>query len=168
LLFLCLLNENNSEFKPYGLNYPTPFIQIESESFEYKTFKLYASQLSQSSHLSLQLPYVIFGLGSTPNFVDRLTVGVYVNDIKEVLRRDWPSIIPNSQLVINVNPRNDIQYWKLQLFLTPSKNILFTGISLGSTMICLIIVIIFLQYREKKIDEKERKLESQRFHFDGL
>ena len=27
-------------------------------------------QLSQSNHFALQLPYVIFGLGQTPNFVD--------------------------------------------------------------------------------------------------
>ena len=37
----------------------------------------------------------------------------------------------------------------MQLFITPSKNILMTGISLGSTMICLIIIIGILQYKEK-------------------
>lgn len=58
--------------------------------------------------------------------------------------------------------------WKMQLFITPSKNILKTAIALGSTMIVLIIAILILQFREKKMDEKERKLESQRFHFDGL
>jgi hypothetical protein len=52
--------------------------------------------------------------------------------------------------------------------MTPSKNIMLTGISLASTMVLLIFGIILLQFREKKIDEKERKLESQRFHFDGL
>lgn len=56
----------------------------------------------------------------------------------------------------------------MQLFITPSKNILKTAIALGSTMIVLIIAILILQFREKKMDEKERKLESQRFHFDGL
>ena len=76
----------------------------------------------------------------------------------------------------------------MQLFITPSKNILKTAISLVVTMVVLIIAIGSLQYREKvniygkffkfatklnlhlikKMDEKERKLESQRFHFDGL
>jgi hypothetical protein len=56
----------------------------------------------------------------------------------------------------------------MQLFITPSKNILKTAISLGITMVALVIVIGILQFREKKMDEKERKLESQRFHFDGL
>ncbi len=83
-----------------------------------------------------------------------------------------------------------IKSWKMQLFITPSNNILLTAIALTCTMIGLIIVIGALQYREKvnlysfifthfnlfiqrenftqKMDEKERKLESQRFHFDGL
>lgn len=56
----------------------------------------------------------------------------------------------------------------MKLFITPSKNINLIAIALGSTMICLIIMIIFLQWREKKEDEKERRMESQRFHFDGL
>ena len=37
----------------------------------------------------------------------------------------------------------------MQLFITPSKNILMTAISLGSTMIWLIVIIGILQYREK-------------------
>jgi hypothetical protein len=39
----------------------------------------------------------------------------------------------------------------MQLFITPSKNILMTAISLGSTMICLVIIIGILQFREKVI-----------------
>lgn len=73
-----------------------------------------ASQLSQSSHLSLQLPFIIFGLGSTPNFVDRLIVGIEAvsasdtsDNILPYVKDDWTSIIPNSQLVINVNPRDN-------------------------------------------------------------
>jgi len=33
-------------------------------------------QLSQSAHFALQLPYVMFGLGQTPNFVDQVGVGI--------------------------------------------------------------------------------------------
>ena len=35
-----------------------------------------ATQLTQSTNQALQVPYIQFGLGSTPNFVDSLTVGV--------------------------------------------------------------------------------------------
>ena len=34
------------------------------------------SQLSQSAYLPLQLPYTVFGLGQTPNFIDKLEVGI--------------------------------------------------------------------------------------------
>lgn len=35
-----------------------------------------ATQLTQSTNQALQIPYIQFGLGSTPNFIDVLTVGV--------------------------------------------------------------------------------------------
>lgn len=35
--------------------------------------------MSHSGQLTLQLPYVIFGLGATPNFVEKLTVAVPPN-----------------------------------------------------------------------------------------
>jgi len=36
-------------------------------------------QLSQSAYLPLQLPFCVFGLGLTPNFVDKLEVGIPTN-----------------------------------------------------------------------------------------
>jgi hypothetical protein len=35
--------------------------------------------MAQSGQLSLELPYVIIGLGSTPNFVDKVTIGIPPN-----------------------------------------------------------------------------------------
>lgn len=35
-----------------------------------------AVQMAQAGQLTLELPYVIIGLGSTPNFVEKITVGV--------------------------------------------------------------------------------------------
>jgi hypothetical protein len=40
---------------------------------------LLAVQMSQSGQLTLELPYVIIGLGSTPNFVEKITVGIPPN-----------------------------------------------------------------------------------------
>ena len=33
-----------------------------------------ATQLTQSAHFSLQMPFVLFGLGQTPNFVDTIII----------------------------------------------------------------------------------------------
>ncbi len=38
-----------------------------------------AVQMSQAGQLTLELPYVIIGLGPTPNFVEKLTIGVPPN-----------------------------------------------------------------------------------------
>ena len=35
-----------------------------------------AGQLSQSAHFALQLPFTVFGLGQTPNFIDSIGVGI--------------------------------------------------------------------------------------------
>jgi integrin alpha FG-GAP repeat containing protein 1 len=59
--------------------------------------------------MALQLPYTVFGLGSTPNFVEHLTVGISSLTINNVIvgyKKEWPQIIPNSQLVISPNPRD--------------------------------------------------------------
>ena len=69
-----------------------------------------ACQLSQSSHQALQLPYVVFGLGGQANFVDSLTAGMSSLTTGKAIRvfsQTWEKIIPNSQLVINPNPRDN-------------------------------------------------------------
>lgn len=35
-----------------------------------------ATQLSQSAYTPLQRPYAVFGLGQTPNFVDKIEAGI--------------------------------------------------------------------------------------------
>ena len=77
-----------------------------------------ACQLSKSSHMSLQLPYIIFGLGSTPNFIDELKVGILATPVGSIqaptgFSKEFHQIIPNSQLVINPYPRHlPSQYWR--------------------------------------------------------
>ena len=46
---------------------------------------LSAIQMAQSGQLTLELPYAIIGLGSTPNFVEKLTIAIPPN-IQSVLR----------------------------------------------------------------------------------
>jgi len=35
-----------------------------------------AGQMTQSAHFACQLPYVMFGLGPTPNYVEKVKVGI--------------------------------------------------------------------------------------------
>lgn len=91
-------------------------------------------QLTQSSHFALQLPYIHFGLGRLPNFLDKITVTVpstllkcnskhgtercveiclsiylhfkYFLDFKP-RQNQWTMIIPNSLLYIKPYPLNN-------------------------------------------------------------
>lgn len=59
--------------------------------------------------MALQLPYIIFGLGSTANFVEHLSVAitsVTTNNFIKGYKKEWTQIVLNSQLVISPNPRD--------------------------------------------------------------
>lgn len=88
-----------------------------------------ASQLTQTAHHALQLPYNIFGLGMSPNFLDYMTVNV-TNASSVSHGKSWPQIIPNSQLYVIPHPANSPWHWEAKLFITPSRSITLTGISL--------------------------------------
>ncbi|RZC40357.1 hypothetical protein BDFB_009903 [Asbolus verrucosus] len=148
--------------RTYGTNLPGPLISYRTTTQEGNVRHGASAQLPQSAHFSLNLPYTIFGLGRTPNFVDSLTVGLSNHS------RSWTQIIPNSQMVVIPWPANEPSRWKAQLFVTPSKLILMSVAAL--TGICGIITVIIgvLYWKERQEDKKERLSESHRFHFDAM
>ncbi|CAH2002991.1 unnamed protein product [Acanthoscelides obtectus] len=160
-----LTNQNNDMIngrvgkkrRTYGTNLPGPSISYKTTTQDGDIRHGVSAQLPQSAHFSLNLPYTIFGLGRTPNFVDQLTIGLSNQS------RIWPQIIPNSQMVVIPWPPNDPSRWKAQLFVTPSKLILMSVAAL--TTICGIITVIIgaLYWKERQEDKKERLSESHRF-----
>ncbi len=54
----------------------------------------------------LQLPFVLFGLGETPNFVESLTIGVGYSlppsnvSSRRTSYKEWSLLVPNSQVVV--------------------------------------------------------------------
>lgn len=135
-----------------GTNLPGPRISYHMLSQEGLPRDGVCTQLPQSAYYAMNLPYSIFGLDRTPNFVDVLMVGLSNRS------KTWTQLIPNSQVVVIPWPRDDPSQWKVQLFVTPSKLILksvwvFTGI-------CGLIIIIvgFLHWREKCDDETDEPI----------
>jgi integrin alpha FG-GAP repeat containing protein 1 len=120
------------------------------------------AQLPQSAHFSLGLPYTIFGLGRTPKFVDTLTVGIAGRS------KPWTQIIPNSQMVVIPSPLDKPSKWHAQLFITPSKMILMSGVALTGTCGLIIAIIGALYWKEKREDRIEKLQEAHRFHFDAM
>lgn len=69
--------------------------------------QLAAVQMPQAGQMTFELPYVIFGLGSTPNFVEKVTVGLPPNAQSNHLVRTYTQMIPNSQVVVIPSPLTD-------------------------------------------------------------
>ncbi|XP_073836516.1 T-cell immunomodulatory protein-like [Musca autumnalis] len=160
-----LINSKNSTLhtalgrkrRIYGSNLPGPRIIYFTTTQDGDLRRGSSVQLPQSSYFALQMPYTIFGLGRTPNFVDTLTVGL------GHMSRNWTQLIPNSQII--VIPVDDPQHWKAQLFITPSKHIVKSVVALGGTCFVIVFIILVLHFKEKREDKQEKLKEAHRFHF---
>ncbi|CAG9864989.1 unnamed protein product [Phyllotreta striolata] len=148
--------------RTYGTNLPGPSISYKTITQEGNIRHGLSCQLPQSAHFSLNLPYTIFGLGRTPNFVDKVTVGLSNHS------KSWTQIIPNSQMVVIPWPPNEPSRWKAQLFVTPSKLILMSVAALTTVCGLITVIIGVLHWKERQEDKKERLSESHRFHFDAM
>lgn len=158
----CPLNK-----EPYGVNQPGPVVKYNTLDNNGDPQTGTACQLTQSSHFSLQLPFSIFGLGQTPNFVDELKAGIPTQE-KKTKTKTFKSIIPNSQIVIIPYPINDPSSWSNKLFVTPSRLVLLTGAALLGTCGFIAGIVGILHWREKVEDKKEKLQEAHKFHFDAM
>ncbi|CAH2990771.1 unnamed protein product [Chilo suppressalis] len=139
----------------FGTNLPGPKIGYNTWSQEGSYRTGVCAQLPQSAYFALQLPYSIFGLDRTPNFVDTLNVGLSGHS------KSWTQIIPNSQIVVIPAPPNDASQWRAQLFVTPSKVILKSVFVLTAILIVITGLVLYLHWKERddrqdiiEIDEK--------------
>ncbi|OXU29157.1 hypothetical protein TSAR_006559 [Trichomalopsis sarcophagae] len=148
--------------RTYGTNLPGPSIAYKTTTQDGSPRSAIAAQLPQSAHFSLNLPFTTFGLGRTPNFIDSLTIGLSNRS------REWPQIIPNSQMVVIPNPPEDPSRWKAQLFVTPSKLILLSAAALTGTCGLITAIIAALYWKERREDKIEKLQEAHRFHFDAM
>jgi len=145
-----------------GGNLPGPSISYRTTTQEGDPRAAVTAQLPQSAHFSLGLPYTMFGLGRTPNFVDVLMVGIAGRS------KAWTQIIPNSQMVVIPSPLDQTSKWRAQLFITPSKMILLSVVALTGTCGLIIAIIGALYWKERREDRIEKLQEAHRFHFDAM
>ncbi|KAL3859721.1 hypothetical protein ACJMK2_009923 [Sinanodonta woodiana] len=154
--------------QPYGVNQMGPVIRFSTTGADGNTQTGAATQMSQSAYMALQLPYTLFGLGQTPNFVDSLDVGVPHPANGKPRHRTWTSIIPNSQLIVIPYPLDEPNSWSNRLFVTPSRLMLLTGAALLGTCGFIAGIVGILHWRDKVEDKKEKRQEAHRFHFDAM
>ncbi|XP_044283623.1 T-cell immunomodulatory protein isoform X2 [Varanus komodoensis] len=154
---------------PFGVNQPGPYIMYTTVDANGYSKNGSAGQLSQSAHFALQLPYNVLGLGRSANFLDHLFVGIpRPLDEKSPRTQEWTAIIPNSQLIVIPYPPNLPRSWSAKLYLTPSNIVLLTAIALIGVCVFILAIIGILHWQEKKADDREKRQEAHRFHFDAM
>lgn len=132
-----------------GTNLPGPKISYNTLSQDGLPRSGVCVQLPQSAYFVLDLPFSIFGLDRTPNFVDTLTVGLSNRS------RTWTQLIPNSQVVVIPWPPADPARWRAQLFVTPSKLILKSVFVITGLCGLITLLVVILHYKEKRDDRIE-------------
>ncbi|KAM4596896.1 T-cell immunomodulatory protein [Fundulus diaphanus] len=157
------------DVKPFGVNQPGPYVMYTTVDSNGYLKNASAGQLSQSAHFSLQLPYTVLGLGRSANFLDHLFVGIpRQHGETEIRKQEWTAIIPNSQLIVIPYPHNNPRSWSAKLYLTPSNSVLLTAIALIGVCVFILVIIGVLHWKEKKADDREKRQEAHRFHFDAM
>ncbi|XP_028258000.1 T-cell immunomodulatory protein [Parambassis ranga] len=162
-------NDCPEDVKPFGVNQPGPYVMYTTTDSNGNLKNASAGQLSQSAHFSLQLPYTVLGLGRSANFLDHLYVGIPRPPVDADIReKEWTAIIPNSQLIVIPYPHDQPSRWSAKLYLTPSNSVLLTAIALIGVCVFILVIIGILHWQEKKADDREKRQEAHRFHFDAM
>ncbi|VDM61419.1 unnamed protein product [Angiostrongylus costaricensis] len=131
------------------------------------SLKSSACQIPAVTHRTLAPPYILFGLGRSPNFVDELTIGApRYSDSLNYRQHTLKQLVPNSRII--VIPPEGNSHWLTRLYVTPSQLILQSLAVIALVCVMLLMVVAFLHYREKKEDRVERQQQSHRFHFDAM
>ncbi|CAP22035.1 Protein CBR-TAG-256 [Caenorhabditis briggsae] len=127
-----------------------------------------ACQVPASSNRALYLPFLLYGLGRSPNFVDELNIAIpKYADRKEDWKHSLKQIVPNSRIIV-LPPSPEYPHWTSRLYVTPSALIVQSLAVIALVCCMLLMVVVFLHYREKKEDRYERQQQSHRFHFDAM
>lgn len=151
---------------PYGTNLPGPSISYRTTQPNGELQLACSAQLSQSAYSALQLPYTLFGLARSPNFLETLRVSL--SYVPNPASREWTQIIPNSQMIIIPTLEASSKHWLNKLFVTPSRAIVLSAAALGGFGFFLAIVVTILHARERRADKLEQLAVANRFHFDAM
>ncbi|KAG0054100.1 hypothetical protein BGZ83_011984 [Gryganskiella cystojenkinii] len=93
--------------KPFGVNYPGATFKFTILDTSGKKRANQVAQYPSSTYLGLNVPYSLFGLGRTNNYVEELFVGVTRNQPEHFTT--YAGVIPNSQLIIIPYQQEDDQ-----------------------------------------------------------
>jgi integrin alpha FG-GAP repeat containing protein 1 len=107
------------------------------------------AQLSQTSYLSLQTPYLLFGLGRTSNYIEQVFYGTTSSSSKST--KMWICIIPNAQLVSIPYPSDQSDNWTLELFIKTSSLTAWVVVAFLTCLLINALVIGAFVWQERVI-----------------
>lgn len=143
----------------YGQSARGPTVCFELSQNDGKKMQGCAGQQAQASYFALQQPYVIFGLGQTPHFVEKLMVTIpgFGADFKDRTRQ-LEQIVPDAQIIIIPRERANPLSWDYKMFLSPMTELVPpTLIALAVICVFLLIMIYFLHRQETIEDAAEHE-----------
>ncbi|XP_062519071.1 T-cell immunomodulatory protein-like [Corticium candelabrum] len=164
----CVRPPNCDKDVGYGVSQLGATVEFSTTGSYGRKIRSTSGQISKSGSFSCSLPYVIFGLSRSSTFIEHLTVGIpYVKE-KGRSTKTRSSIIPNSHLYIIPQPSDDPDNWRNVLLVNPSNKVLYTLIVFVNTCVVFGVIVGLLQWREKRQDEREKRQEAHKFHFDAM
>ncbi|KAG0210115.1 hypothetical protein BGX28_009656 [Mortierella sp. GBA30] len=180
--------------KPFGVNYPGATFKFTVLDTSGKKRANQVAQYPSSTYAKLTLPYSLFGLGRTNNYVEELFVGVTRNQREHFTT--YAGVIPNSQLIIipyqsedesrppsgsvsaGTNNSGGVEVlaenkggpseWTLELYIRPGDYVPWVFVVLVTAIAILAGVVVTLNWMEKREDERERKKALHIINFDAL
>lgn len=160
---VLVTNGYTNEHGSHGQGARGPFVCFELTQNDENKMKGCAGQLSQSSYFSLQQPYVIFGLGQTPHFVEKMWVtipgfGRGGTDRTRVLEQ----IVPDAQIIIIPKDQDDPDSWGYKMFLSPMSELVPPTLIALSIICVIILIIIFILHRQETLEDAAEHEEYKR------
>ncbi|RNF00988.1 putative FG-GAP repeat protein [Trypanosoma rangeli] len=117
----------------------------------------YATQLSRTQGHALQLSRLLFGLDRTFSYIQDYAVGILAN--RQAVRRAWSAnLVPNSNVLVWLNPLLSQESWRLRLYLVSATYRWLLFVVFVTSLALIAVPIIFLKWREVRHDHREWKL----------
>eukprot|EP00002_Diphylleia_rotans_P038355 TRINITY_DN8703_c0_g4_i3.p1 TRINITY_DN8703_c0_g4~~TRINITY_DN8703_c0_g4_i3.p1 ORF type:complete len:610 (+),score=111.83 TRINITY_DN8703_c0_g4_i3:82-1911(+) len=152
--------------RPYGVNQVGATFKFTVTELDGTKHIRQETQLSQSSHMALQAPYTLYGLGRTNNYVEEFFLGMPLKQPKHYAY--WIAIVPNSRLIAVPYKPSDPLTWQLELYVSPSSQLLWVSVAVLVSLVAVGLIILILEYKERKEDEAEKRATAHLFSFDAL
>lgn len=117
-----------------------------------------AYQVSQTSGLSLSLPFCYMGIGRSNNYIENFVIATatFTDKPNYIV---YSPIIPNSQLLISENKGVDkVLSWEVELIVNPISKLAYLIFVISFILLVILVIICVLHRQELKEDQENENL----------